>query len=222
MKGTFIVIEGNDGSGKGTQFELLAQYLRDQGKEVVTMDFPQYGAKSAGPVEEYLNGKYGSLNDVSPKTASLFYAVDRFDASFKIRTALEQGKIVLSNRYVLANSAYQGAKIKNIQERQEFFNWINELEYDTLKLPQPDLIIFLYVPAEIAYELVLKKKARAYLNGKKQDIHETDKEYLKTVEQTYLELARQNPKIITLECAPHGQLLNIEEIKKQIIKLINT
>lgn len=220
MKGTFIVIEGNDGSGKGTQFELLTQYLRDQGKAVVTMDFPQYGTKSAGPVEEYLNGKYGSLNEVSARTASLFYAIDRYDASFKIRAALQSGNIVLSNRYVLSNAAHQGAKINDAKEQAQFFNWVNELEYNILKLPKPDLNIFLHVPAEIGYQLVLRKAERAHLQGKKQDIHEADLEYLKTVEQCYIKLAAQDPSIKTIECAPQGQLLSIEEIKIQIIKLI--
>lgn len=220
MNGKFIVIEGTDGSGKGTQFKLLIQQLRDQEKQVETMDFPQYGQKSAGPVEEYLNGKYGSLDKVTPQTASLFYAIDRFDASFKIRQALEQGKIVLSNRYVLSNAAHQGAKIKNAEERKEFFKWINALEYGILKLPKPDLNIFLHVPADIGYELVLQKASRAHLQGKKRDIHETNLEYLKTVEQTYLELAQQDPSIKTIECAPDGQLLNIEQIKTQIYDLI--
>ena len=217
----FIVIEGNDGSGKGTQFNLIADYLRNKGKEIELVDFPQYGKKSAGPVEEYLNGKYGTLDQVDSKTASLFYAVDRFDASFKIRNAIEKNKIVLANRYVLSNAAHQGAKIKDKNERKEFFDWIQNLEYGILKLPKPNLIIFLRVPAAISYELVLKKSERKHLEGKKQDIHEADIEYLKKVEQTYLELAQQDKDIRTIECVVNGNLLSVEQIQKQIIDIIN-
>ena len=106
--GKFIVIDGTDGSGKATQTELLVKRLAQAGYEVVMADFPQYGQKSAGLVEHYLNGKYGTALDVGPYRASIFYAADRYDASFQIRQWLKEGKIVISNRYVTANMAHQG------------------------------------------------------------------------------------------------------------------
>ncbi|MBI2552242.1 dTMP kinase [Candidatus Uhrbacteria bacterium] len=216
----FIVIEGSDGSGKATQLELIAKHPQLRGQTITTMDFPQYGQKSAGLAEEYLNGKYGGVREVSPYIASLFFAVDRFDASFKIRAAVSAGKIVISNRYTLSSAAHQGAKIKNSDERQKFFHWLNELEYDTLKLPRPDLTIFLHVPAEIGYELILKKQRRDYLGGKARDIHEADLEYLKTVEQAYLTLSENDPAIQRIECAPGGILLPIEQINDLILQEI--
>ena len=221
MKGKFIVIEGTDGSGKATHLQLAVDKLRAEGKDVEVLDFPQYGTKSAGPVEEYLNGKYGGVNEVSPYAASLLYAVDRFDASFRMRQALNAGKVVISNRYVLSNAAHQGTKIKNPAERKKFLEWLDDIEYGAMKIPRPDIIIFLHVPAEIGYELVLKKTARAHLNGKKQDIHEADLAYLKSVETTYQELAASDPKINTIECAPRGTLLSIEEINPLVMNIIN-
>ena len=199
MPGKFIVIEGTDGSGKATHLALAVEKLRGEGRAVEVMDFPQYGQKSAGAVEEYLNGKYGGVQEVSPYTDSLFYAVDRYDASFKIRAALNEDKIVLSNRYVLSNAAHQGSKIKNEKERALFLDWLHKTEYGILNLPRPDAILFLHVPAEIGYELVLQKSAREHLQGKKRDIHEQNLEYLKTVEQTYLTLAKHDPGITTIE-----------------------
>jgi dTMP kinase len=73
--GIFLVIEGTDGSGKGTQFKLLVERLRNAGHEVATFDFPQYDEPSSYFVKEYLNGKYGSAEDVGPYTGSLFYAL---------------------------------------------------------------------------------------------------------------------------------------------------
>ncbi len=109
--GKFIVIEGLDGSGKSTQSKLLTQYLRKEGYKVEKIDFPQHGEKSAGLVDEYLNGKYGSSEEVGPYRASVFYACDRYDASFKIRKWLKEGKIVVSDRYVASNVGHQGGKI---------------------------------------------------------------------------------------------------------------
>src|SRR6266403_2732213 len=146
-RGKFIVIDGTDGSGKTTQFKLLQDTLQAEGYEVETTDFPQYGKKSAGLVEEYLNGKYG--NEVNPYASSIFYAVDRFDASKQMQEWLDQGKIILSNRYVLASAGHQGGKIEDKDERVKFFRWLNNLEYKIFGIPQPDLNIILHVPAAI-------------------------------------------------------------------------
>ena len=220
--GKFIVIEGTDGAGKTTHLELMVEKLRAANNRVEVMDFPQYGQKSAGPVEEYLNGKYGSAREVSPYAASLLYAVDRFDASYKIKAALAAGKIVLSNRYVSSNFAYQGAKIADPEERQKLLYWIEELEYGTLSLSRPDLIVFLHVPAEISFELVAKKSERAYLEGgKNRDIHESDIAYQKLVERAYLELAAHDKTVQTIECSPEGTLLTIEKIHPLVSDLIH-
>ena len=118
----FIVIDGTDGSGKATQTQLLVEKLKSLGFDVEIADFPQYGQKSAGLVEEYLNGVYGSAQDVGPYRASILYAVDRYAASFKIKKWLEEGKIVVSNRYVSANMGHQAGKIKDYAERDKFLD----------------------------------------------------------------------------------------------------
>src|SRR5581483_7520338 len=117
-KGRFIVIYGTDGSGKATQTNLLVEELKAAGYPVEVTDFTKYGTKSAGLIEEYLNGKYGQ---VGTHAASIFYAIDRFDACFKIRQWLDEGKIVISNRYVTANAGHQGGKIEDDFQRLKFF-----------------------------------------------------------------------------------------------------
>src|SRR3989338_3808567 len=129
MPGKFIVIDGTDGSGKGTQTDLILKRLQTAGHITEKADFPQYGQKSAGLVEEYLNGKYGKQKEVGPHRASIFFAIDRFDASFKIKKWLDENKIVISNRYVTANMGHQGGSIHDDKERQEYFQWLHDLEY---------------------------------------------------------------------------------------------
>ena len=171
--GTFIVIEGTDGSGKGTQFRLLADRLTEAGYEVATFDFPQYDKSSSYFVREYLNGKYGTADEVGPYTGSLFYALDRFEAANDIRKALSEGKIVLANRFVGSNMAHQGTKFQHAEERRGYFIWLDNLEFEMLRVPRPDISFVLRVPAEIAQELVDQKETRNYTD-KKRDIHEVD------------------------------------------------
>ena len=185
-KGKFIVIDGLDGSGKGTQTNLLVQRLRQEGYAVEMADFPQYGNWSAQFVERYLQGEFGSLNEISAKKASLFYALDRYAASFQIRKWLEEGKIVIANRYVSSNKGHQLGKIKDQQEMKPFLDWINEMEYAILGLPVPDLTLFLHMAPEIGQRLVDQKKERAYTQGKKRDLHEADINHLQNAERAYL------------------------------------
>ena len=216
-QGKFIVIDGSDGSGKGTQTALITERLKKAGFSVAIADFPQYGNKSAGLVEEYLNGKYGRPKDVDSYTGSIFYAIDRYDASFKIKKWLDEGKIVICNRYVTSNMAHQGGKIENPLERKAYFSWLNNFEYDLLKIPRPDLNIILHVDADIAQKLIENKNKRDYIkNGENKDIHEKDVNHLKDAERVYQEIASAFPNFKLIECTPDGKLLSREEINNII------
>ena len=218
MSGIFIVIDGTDGSGKGTQTTRLYERLVSEGRDVVLIDFPRYGEPAAYFVERYLRGEYGELKDIDAYRASTFYALDRFDASFGIRAALARGAIVISNRYVSANKGHQMGKIKDPEERRRFLGWLNGFEYGILGIPKPDLSILLHVPADIGFDLIAQKDERAYLNGEVRDIHERDREHLRAAEEAYLSLARldtvENWKC--LECVQDGRLLSIEEVHQRV------
>ena len=215
-RGYFIVIDGTDGSGKATQAAILAERLRRAGFEVETADFPQYGKKSAGLVEEYLNGRYGTAEEIGPYRGSIFYAVDRFDASAQIRKWLSEGKVVISNRYVTANMAHQGGKIAEEREREAYFDWLYNLEYEIFDIPRPDLNIILHVDAAVAQALVDKKDAREYVGGAKRDIHEADLAHLRNAEKVYLEIAGKFPGIRLIECTRDGDIMPREEIAESL------
>lgn len=220
--GKLIVLEGTDGSGKGTQLKLLAARLRKEKRSIATLAFPQYGRKSAGPIEEYLNGRYGTKpSDVGPYAASLLYAIDRFDASTRIRAWLATGKIVLLDRYVDSNAGYQGGKIRKESECNKFLAWLYDLEYRILGIPKPDLVIILHVPARISQRLVGQKSKRAYLKKGTHDAHERDLAHLKNAERSYLWLARTHPKDHhVIECVKNGRLLTPEEIHEKIWEVL--
>lgn len=211
--GKLIVVEGTDGSGKATQSKLLIRRLKKEGHAVKLLDFPQYGKPSCGAVEKYLNGKYGSSRDVGPYRASIFYAVDRFDASFKLKKWLIQGNIVIANRYVASNLAHQGGSIASPEKRKKYIEWDNNLEYNIFQIPKPDANIILFVPAEISQQLVDHKGFRKYLKGKKRDILEADIQHLKNAENAYQKLAQLFPQNYTLiPCSENNTIMSRKKI----------
>jgi len=221
MVGKFIVLEGTDGSGKGTQFKLLAESLQKTGHLISSFDFPQYDKPSSYFVQQYLNGKYGSLDEIGPHAASLLFTLDRLDSRAAMNEALSSGRIVLSNRFVASNMAHQGSKISDPNKRKEFFRWVENSEFEIFRLPRPDLNIVLHMPAEVAQKLVMSKESRSYLSGKKADIHESNLDYLKRTEQTYLEIARLFPSQFTLiECMDGSRLLSVEEIRAKVLAAV--
>lgn len=222
-RGKLIVIDGTDGSGKQTQTRLLVERLALAGASTVSIAFPQYGKKSAGLVEEYLNGKYGKSDALDPKIASLFYALDRFDLSGDIRARLREGKIIVTDRYVDANAGHQGGKIRDPEKRKEFLSWLYDLEYGILGIPKPDLVILLHVPARIGQELVRQKQQRLYIEqGRQLDGHEDDLSHLEAAEAAYLWLAKQYPfDHHVVECLEAGKLLPPEAIAEKIWALVS-
>jgi thymidylate kinase/thymidylate synthase ThyX len=214
--GLFLVIEGTDGSGKGTQSDLLVKRLIKEGYDVELFDFPQYELNSSYFVKEYLNGKYGTANDIGPYAGSLFYALDRFEASFKIRQALKENKIVVANRFTGSNMAHQGTKFKHAEERRGYYIWLDNLEFEILSIPRPDRSIVLRVPAQIAQKLVDTKSQRTYTD-KKRDIHEADINHLEKSVLVYDELCSLFPKDFTrIDCVRNDNMMNIDEIHHQL------
>lgn len=210
------MIDGTDGTGKATQTQKLLERLESEGFKTAVSDFPRYGEKSAGLVENYLNGKYGGAGDVDAKIASMFFAVDRYDASFEMREALEEGKILVSNRYVSANMGHQAGKFSDAKKRREMIQWLKDTEYGLFSIPVPDLTIILYVDPAVAQQLVDQKAAREYIGGKKRDIHENDIDHLRDAAQSYREIADLHDNTLMVDCMDGERLMSIEEVHELV------
>lgn len=220
-KGKLIILEGTDGSGKTTQLNLLINKLKKENIKFKTFDFPQYSKESSYFIKKYLNGEYGNWNDVGPYKTSIFYALDRFDVGNQIKNWLNDGYLIISNRYTASNLSHQGSKIKSKISRHKFFEWILNFEYNILNIPKPDLNLVLYMSAEIAQKLVDKKGSREYIGGIKRDIHEADLKYLKNTEKIYLELVKLYPKSFKkIDCFINNKILSPEEINQKIWNIL--
>lgn len=217
-KGKLIVIDGTDGSGKGTQTELLLKYLDEKKIKNKYIDFPRYYTSFHGQmVGRYLAGEFGSLESSSPYLTSLFYALDRLTARDEIVDWLEEGNAVVANRYTTSSMAFQTARIDK-EKREDFLKWLYEMEYKEHKLPKEDIVIFLYVPVEISQKLIEQKAARDYTGGKKKDINEANVAYQREVLKLYLELAKENKHWEVIKCVDsRGKLLPIPVVHERIV-----
>ena len=208
--GKLIVIEGSDGSGKGTQSEKLFDRLKTESFSVQKLSFPDYASDSSALVKMYLNGQFGTeATAVSPYAASVFYAVDRY-ASFmtKWHDFYLGGGTIIADRYVSSNMAYQAAKIDDTKEREDFLRWLYDLEHVKLALPIPDLVIFLDMPPTISAKLMAARQ-------RADDIHERDAAYLQKSYSVYKSLCdKYHWHRIT--CADDGAPRSVEKIHEEV------
>ena len=142
-QGIFIALEGAENSNTAAQFHLLKERLTAIGHEVATFKFPSYEGESSYFIKRYLGGFYGPLDEVSPYSVALFYALDRFDQAAKIKEELAKGKIVLAHSYVGSTMATQVSSFSDLVEQRGFFIWEDSLEYQLLGIPRPSISILL-------------------------------------------------------------------------------
>ena len=212
-KGKLIVIEGTDCSGKQTQTDILVENLKKLGVKAISFSFPNYASPTGKIIGEAYLGKHSEsyftegIENVDPRISSLYYAADRAYNIDIIKRHLEAGYIVVLNRYVESNMAFQGGKIKDIKSRNMMYEWLDNLEFVLLDLPRPDLVLFLYLP----YEYVCTLKS---IRGKIANIN-----LLRMAETAYLELSTiyDYEKI---NCLKGNHLRSIEDISEEILEKV--
>ena len=186
-----LAIEGIDGSGKGTQAAQLVERARDAGYAVAAFSFPTYdGNPFSRAVADYLNGEFGSADEVHPELAAMLYACDRLHARPQLVEALADHELVVCDRYAGSNAAHQGAKLAG-DDRERLLTRLDEVEYGEFALPRPDLVVVLDTPVSLARERVARKPARGYTTLEA-DIHEADAAHSTATRDLYLELAERN------------------------------
>jgi dTMP kinase len=220
-RGKFIVLEGIDGSGKRTQLDLLTAALSARHLPHERISFPRYDGFFGNLVARFLNGEFGTNDDVDAHLSSLLYAGDRLEAKARMEAILAAGKILVADRYVASNLAHQGARVPS-EQREEFLKWLPKLEYEIYGLPKEDAVIYLRVPATEAYRQIAAKDPRGYTNLKR-DILESDVAHLTTAALVYDGLA-QAPNWFTIECFDEvrGALRAAEEIRGQVLAALDS
>ncbi len=222
----FIVLEGLDGAGKSTQISKLKSYFQSQGKECEYLHFPRFDTPIYGElIARFLRGELGSLESVNPYLVALLYAGDRAEAATMIQGWLDDGKVVIFDRYVYSNIGYQCAKVSTIQERDSMRDWILDLEYNFNNIPRPDISLFLDVPFEFtAAKLTAARDGedRDYLKGR-DDIHESSLSLQQCVREVYLSAAKIDNSLHIVDCSDSNQNMDTpDNIYEKILSIIDS
>ena len=223
MRGKLIVIEGSDGSGKATQTQLLKKYCSTHKISTKSITFPQYTNTFFGKtIARFLRGEMGELAQINPYLISMVYAMDRAEAKDKMYKWLNDGKIIILDRYVTSNMAHQTGRLP-AREQKKFLKWIDELEYRVNNVPREHIVIYLYVPYKVSLKLMENKDraGRKHLKGKGKDMVEGNIEYLKKAEKTYLKLSKRYNHWVKIDCVDSvGKMKAREEIHKDIVSAL--
>jgi dTMP kinase len=200
---SLLVVEGLDGSGKSTQVKLLKEYFAKQNIPFRYIHFPRTEDGVFGDmVARFLRGEFGDLGQVNPYIIALLYAGDRWDFKDTLNQWLSKDILVLADRYVVSNIAFQCAKLTQQEERKKLKEWIEHLEYEYYQIPQPTLNLFLDAPIAFVKEKLNNSRqgdSREYLKGK-EDIHESDISFQEKVKQMYLWQCETNEKNLKIRC----------------------
>ena len=197
-KGLFITFEGADGSGKTTQLNKVKSFLEQNGYNTIVTREP--GALKLGQkIREIL---LHSEEKVSDKCEMFLFLADRAQhVETLIKPSIEQGKIVLCDRYTDSTIAYQG------YARGQDINLLNNLNNIAINGTVPDLTILFDVSTEIAQERIGNEKDR---------MESTGIEFNKKVRNGYKELQKANPERIKCVNADNDIEKVFEETKKLI------
>lgn len=212
-----IVIEGLDGSGKGTQAKLLTQNLEQEGFRVRKISFPDYASDSSALVKMYLAGEFGhDPGDVNAYAASTFYAVDRF-ASFKKDWGqfYADGGILIADRYTTSNAVHQCSKLPE-EAWDAYLAWLFDFEYNLMGIPEPDAVVYLKVDPAVSQKLMTGRYAG---DESKKDIHEGNIDYLN---RSRMAAGYCSKKLgwNEIECTDETDMRSIEDIQAEIRALL--
>jgi len=184
--GQLIVIEGLDGSGKATLTAALVSALERSGASVATLAFPRYDADvHAELARDALYGRLGDLADSVHGMAVLF-ALDRRAAAGELRTLLGSHDVVLVDRYVASNAAYNAARLTQDADG-EIVEWVRRLEIERFGIPVPDHQLLLATERALAAE---RARSRAAADpGRERDAYESDDSLQERTDAVYRALA---------------------------------
>lgn len=199
-KGKFIVIEGIEGCGKGTQTKFLSDFLSKK-YGVMIKKYPDYEQPIGNVLDQWLHKKY----ELNVEAQALLYLADFMKDKEVVEDYLKSGKMVLNERYFTSTIVYQ--HIKNFP-----LDRLLELS-ESIGLRKPDLTMYIRISPEESYKRKSKQKGIENM-----DRHEENKEFLKSLYSAYEKMSQEN---IFCDWTVIDGEKPIEEVSKDILEVIN-
>lgn len=220
MKGKIIVITGIDGTGKETQTKMLLSHLKEKGINAKMQSFPNYLSESSAPLREYLHGKLPkSASKILPMQVASFFLVDFVQTMMGYEEFLNNGGVLLLDRYTESNLIHQAGRLPTEVEQIRFANTLKNFQYNSLKLPKPDLVICLSMPLEKSLELMHARNIQK--NGGERDVHEEDTTHLENAHKM-CELFAKEENWTVINCIDEvGRLREPHRIHNHIKNVVN-
>ena len=214
-----LAIEGADGAGKATTSAVIVELLRKQGKRAEVVSFPRYAETAGGHVlGEYLGGRLPRA--VTPQAAAVLYALDRFESRDHLLDVSAANDVVVFDRYIASNMAYQGAQVA-AAKTAALMEWIERLETRQFTLPAPDLSVYLDTPQDVARALIARKRRRSYTDDA-YDAYEADAKLQARVRENYAAMAAAGllGRWATVATTVEGVSRVPEEIAAEVVGLL--
>lgn len=171
MRGKFLVFEGVTGSGKKTHVNMIVERLTAKGIPVTVIGFPNYETEIARLTKRV---------QFDPHTLALLYAADRSQYQERIKSLLEKGEIVISDRYCYSNFAYQSAQGISL-------DWLQSIEKNIVK---PDMVFFIDIPTETGMKRVQQANIEDFTKREILDRLERERLTIEKVREAYLLIAK--------------------------------
>ena len=211
-----LAIEGADGAGKATTAAAVVDQLTQAGRRAAVMSFPRYRDTVGGHVlGDFLAGRLP--HTLAPRELAVLYALDRFESRAAIREAMARCDVLVFDRYIASNVAYQTAKVEDA-DAPALADWIVALETGQFALPAPTLSIYLDTDLDRARAMIAQKAQRSYTT-QTYDEHEADRGLQARVRARYQMLCDANVlgRWARVPTAPAGIMRPPAEIAAQII-----
>ena len=208
-RGFFLTVEGIEGSGKTTQLRLLANALKEAGWRVVVTKEPG-GTPLADRIRAILLDPQEEGMD-SLTELFLYAASRRQHVVDVVRPAIEQGAIVLSDRFTDATLAYQGfGRLLNLDQLRE----LNDLATDQLA---PDLTLIFDLPEASGIERARARNSASSALLNESRLEAEDLQFHRRVREGYLAIAISEPS----RCEVIDARGSIEEVATRVVEAIN-
>lgn len=213
-----IVIEGIDGSGKGTQAQQLTERLTATGRRVRLLSFPRYRDTLFGhAIGDFLNGRFGQLNEVHPFLASVLYAADRFESKSMLNDACNS-PTSLSAIVTCPPISLTREPSLTVLNGTSCCGRLSGSSSTCLRC-RPLRSSFCWMSRSRSQRNIAAKKPRNYTD-KAADLQEADAEYLQRVRDVYLQIAARDPLWRRVDSARAGQQRSIAEISDDIFNQV--